>query len=170
MWPTPWRSFQRKRLEDAAQFMVIWKAEPLINNSVMAGDGVPAEATEMVRTILFWLESTEGVRDELSGMKSAGFLHAIDSDYDYRSLPKGSRHPHSWGCWNRHLLIRRTVIFSLVQYRPLRLLCCSQNRAANTPMARCQARESAYRARYLLHNFSPRLRAFHVFIDLQGIS
>lgn len=81
-WPTPWRAFQKEHPQEAAELKVIWETEPLINNSIMVRNDVPAQVGEQVRTLLLGLEgSTEG-KSILAGMETARFLPAADEDYD----------------------------------------------------------------------------------------
>lgn len=80
-WPTPWRAFQKEHPAEAAQLMVMWETEPLINNSVMVRDDVPQEVAARVAELLLELDETaEGVAI-LKTMETARFLPAKDSDY-----------------------------------------------------------------------------------------
>lgn len=81
-WPTPWRAFQKEHPREAAELKVMWETEPLINNSVMARNDVPAQVAEQVRTLLLGLETAAGGRAVLAGMETARFLAASDQDYD----------------------------------------------------------------------------------------
>ncbi|MDO8272339.1 MAG: PhnD/SsuA/transferrin family substrate-binding protein [Gammaproteobacteria bacterium] len=81
-WPTPWRAFQKEHPEEAAQLMVIWETEPLINNSVMVRNDVPSEVADQVTELLLGLDETEEGISILSGMETARFLPATDMDYD----------------------------------------------------------------------------------------
>lgn len=80
-WPPPWRSFQREHPEQAAELRVIWETPPLLNNSVMARDDVPAEVRDGVRRALLELEGIVGGRDILAGMQTARFHAATDASY-----------------------------------------------------------------------------------------
>lgn len=81
-WPTPWRAFQKEHPEEAAQLMVIWETEPLINNSVMVRDDVLPEVADKVTELLLGLDETEEGISILSGMETAHFLPATDMDYE----------------------------------------------------------------------------------------
>lgn len=80
-WPTPWRAFQREHPAEAAQLMVIWETEPLINNSVMVRDDVPQEIAARVEELLLGLDETAQGVAILKTMETARFLPAKDSDY-----------------------------------------------------------------------------------------
>lgn len=81
-WPPPWRSFQREHPQEAADLKVLWETEPLINNSVMARDDVPAEMRERIRTLLTGLRETAEGKAILACMETARFIRADDKDYD----------------------------------------------------------------------------------------
>ena len=81
-WPPPWRAFQKDHPREAAEMMVIWETEPLINNSVMARDDVPAPLVEKVRTLLLELDRAPEGRSILGGMETARFRPATDQDYE----------------------------------------------------------------------------------------
>lgn len=81
-WPPPWRAFQREHPHEAAELEVLWETEPLINNSVMARDDVPARVVEQVRAVLLGLEATTEGKAVLAGMETAHFLPASDETYD----------------------------------------------------------------------------------------
>lgn len=81
-WPTPWRAFQREHPREAADLMVIWETEALINNSVMVRNDVPAPVAEQVRALLLALDDAPGGKAVLAGMETARFLAATDEDYD----------------------------------------------------------------------------------------
>ncbi|MCX7173252.1 MAG: PhnD/SsuA/transferrin family substrate-binding protein [Proteobacteria bacterium] len=81
-WPTPWRAFQKEHAREAAELKVIWETEPLINNSVMVRDDVPAQVAEQVRALLLGLDDTVVGKSILAGMETVRFLPASDQDYD----------------------------------------------------------------------------------------
>ncbi|MCK9386896.1 MAG: phosphate/phosphite/phosphonate ABC transporter substrate-binding protein [Sulfuritalea sp.] len=81
-WPTPWRAFQKEHPKEAAELEVIWETEPLVNNSVMVRDDVPAPVAEQVRALLLGLEATPDGKSVLAGMETARFLPASDRDYE----------------------------------------------------------------------------------------
>ncbi len=81
-WPPPWRAFQKEHPGEAAELEVVWETEPLVNNSVMARDDIPAEIRDIVRTLLLELGGTVEGRAILAGMETARFLAATDADYE----------------------------------------------------------------------------------------
>jgi len=81
-WPPPWRAFLKEHPDKAADLVVAWETESLVNNAVMARDDVPPEIRDKVRALLLALaESPEGAAI-LAGMETAGFFPADDADYD----------------------------------------------------------------------------------------
>ncbi|WP_342113386.1 phosphate/phosphite/phosphonate ABC transporter substrate-binding protein [Pseudoduganella sp. OTU4001] len=80
-WPPPWRLFQRDHPEQAAQLKVAWETPPLINNSVMVRDDVPAAMREQLTKALLELSDSELGRSILSGMETSRFLAADDASY-----------------------------------------------------------------------------------------
>jgi len=81
-WPPPWRAFQKEHPREAAELMVVWETEPLVNNSVMVRGDVPAPVAQQVRTLLVGLGDTKEGKAILAGMETARFLPASDRDYD----------------------------------------------------------------------------------------
>ena len=81
-WPPPWRAFQKDHPNEAMALMVVWETEPLVNNSVMMRDDLPADIRDQVRKYLTGLAETEQGRAILAGMETARFLAASDKDYD----------------------------------------------------------------------------------------
>jgi phosphonate transport system substrate-binding protein len=81
-WPTPWRSFQREHPKEAAELKLMWETEPLVNNSVMVRDDVPAAVAEQVRLLLLGFQATPDGKAILAGMETAGFLPATGRDYE----------------------------------------------------------------------------------------
>lgn len=80
-WPPPWRLFQQDHPTEAAQLKVIWETPPLLNNSVMVRDDVPASIAEQVRQLLLELASNEAGRRILAGMATARFHPADNTTY-----------------------------------------------------------------------------------------
>lgn len=80
-WPPPWRLFQRDHPEKAAQLKVIWQTPPLINNSVMVRDDVPAPMREQFTRALLELSGSAQGQAILSGMETSRFLAADDASY-----------------------------------------------------------------------------------------
>ncbi|NOU17526.1 MAG: phosphate/phosphite/phosphonate ABC transporter substrate-binding protein [Bacteroidales bacterium] len=81
-WPPPWRNFQKNHPREAALLKVIWETEPLINNSVMMRNDIPAEIGEQVRKLLTELHETDQGKAILAGMETARFFIVSDKDYD----------------------------------------------------------------------------------------
>ncbi len=80
-WPPPWRLFQRDHPAEAAQLELIWETPPLMNNSVMLRDDMPAAVGEVVRKTLLDLVQTPAGRKILAGMSTARFHAADDASY-----------------------------------------------------------------------------------------
>jgi len=80
-WPPPWRLFQKDHPDEAAQLKVIWQTEPLINNSVMVRDDIPAPIAGKVRALLTGLHSDPQGGAILSAMETARFKPANDASY-----------------------------------------------------------------------------------------
>ncbi len=81
-WPPPWRAFRKEHPEKAADLVVAWETESLVNNSFMARDDVPAALRDSVRTLLVGLGRNDAGAAVLAGMETAGFFAAEDPDYD----------------------------------------------------------------------------------------
>lgn len=80
-WPPPWRLFQRDHPAEAAQLELIWETPPLLNNSVMLRDDVPAAVGATIRKTLLDLAQTPEGRKILAGMSTARFHAADDASY-----------------------------------------------------------------------------------------
>jgi len=80
-WPPPWRAFQKDHPKEAAELMVIWETESLVNNSVMVRDDIPSSVGEQVRVLLTGLDGTSEGKSILAGMETARFLLVSDEDY-----------------------------------------------------------------------------------------
>lgn len=81
-WPPPWRAFQKDHPGEAAELEVRWETEPLINNSVMVRDDLPADLRDQLRRELVGLHETDRGRAILAGMETARFIAASDQDYE----------------------------------------------------------------------------------------
>jgi phosphonate transport system substrate-binding protein len=81
-WPPPWRDFQKAHPEEAVELMVIWETEPLVNNSVMVRDDIPASIAQQIQELLIGLEETAEGQAILAGMETARFLPATSEDYE----------------------------------------------------------------------------------------
>jgi phosphonate transport system substrate-binding protein len=80
-WPPPWRLFQKDHPDEAAQLEVTWETPPLMNNSVMMRDDVPADLRDQVKKILGSLDQTPQGRAILVGMETSRFHPADDASY-----------------------------------------------------------------------------------------
>lgn len=80
-WPPPWRLFQRDHPAKAAQLELIWETPPLMNNSVMLRDDMPAAVGETIRQTLLDLPQTPEGQKILAGMSTARFHAADDASY-----------------------------------------------------------------------------------------
>ena len=81
-WPPPWRLFQKDHPEEAAALRVIWQTEPLVNNSVMVRDDVPAPVRAQVQASLLGLAQTPAGQTILANMATAAFYPASNASYD----------------------------------------------------------------------------------------
>lgn len=80
-WPPPWRLFQRDHPAESAQLELIWETPPLMNNSVMLRDDVPAAVGETIRKTLLELPQIPEGQKILAGMSTARFHAADDASY-----------------------------------------------------------------------------------------
>jgi len=80
-WPPPWRLFQHDHPREAAELKVIWETPPLLNNSFMARDDVPAAIRDGVRRRLLELDQSPEGRRILAGAATARFHAADDASY-----------------------------------------------------------------------------------------
>jgi phosphonate transport system substrate-binding protein len=81
-WPPPWRAFQKKYPAEAAELKVIWETEPLINNSVMVRNDIPAGIVQVVLQCLISLNETQDGKAILASMETEYFRAAGNKDYD----------------------------------------------------------------------------------------
>jgi phosphonate transport system substrate-binding protein len=81
-WPPPWRAFQKDHPEEAATLKVVWETEPLINNSVMIRDDIPAEIMLQVQKLLTSLNEKAEGKLILADMETTRFILASDKDYE----------------------------------------------------------------------------------------
>ncbi len=80
-WPPPWRLFQRDHPKEAAELTVAWETPPLVNNSIMARDDIPAALREQLAHVLITMQDTDEGRAVLKGIETARFHAADDSTY-----------------------------------------------------------------------------------------
>ena len=81
-WPQPWQSFQKTHPDQARELLVQWETAPLINNSVMVRDDIPAATAERVAQELAELHTTPQGRALLATMELTRFERADDARYD----------------------------------------------------------------------------------------
>ncbi|MES9943213.1 MAG: phosphate/phosphite/phosphonate ABC transporter substrate-binding protein [Candidatus Thiodiazotropha sp. 6PLUC1] len=81
-WPPPWRLFQKDHPAEAAQLKLIWETPPLMNNSIMVRDDIPAALRDRVQALLLGLDETPDGRDILNAMETARFHAADDASYN----------------------------------------------------------------------------------------
>jgi phosphonate transport system substrate-binding protein len=81
-WLRPWRSFQNEHPKEADELMVLWETPPLISNSVMVRNDVPADVREQVSEVLLRLNDTSQGRTILADMQTARFSAASNADYE----------------------------------------------------------------------------------------
>lgn len=80
-WPLPWEAFQHEHPKQAAELMVRWETEPLINNGVVARDDVPPALAEAVAQLLERLHTTKEGQAILARMPLSRFERADDKRY-----------------------------------------------------------------------------------------
>lgn len=80
-WPPPWRLFQKQHPDEAAKLKVIWQTPPLMNNSVMVRDDIPADLAHSVQSILVSLHETDEGQKILKAMETARFYSADNDSY-----------------------------------------------------------------------------------------
>lgn len=81
-WPPSWRLFEKEHPGEAAELKVIWETPPLLNNSVMVRDDVPADVRDRVRRLLIDLAGSPEGRKILAGMETARFHPADNAAYE----------------------------------------------------------------------------------------
>jgi phosphonate transport system substrate-binding protein len=81
-WPPPWRAFEKDHPKEAAELTLIWETEPLINNSVMVRDDVPAEVRDQVSSLLVDLKKSAEGLSILAEIETSGFISASDESYN----------------------------------------------------------------------------------------
>ena len=80
-WASPWRAFQRTHPVEAAELVVVWETDPLINNAVMVRDDLPPALIARVRTLLLDMATEETGRALLGHLGIARFNPADDARY-----------------------------------------------------------------------------------------
>jgi len=80
-YPPAWRMFQQQQPNLARELKVIWKTDPLPDNSLMARDDIPAELVNRVAdTLLNMRQTTEGLK-ALNNMDLSAFIPANNDTY-----------------------------------------------------------------------------------------
>ncbi len=80
-WPPPWKTFAERNPEFAAALVVKWETPPLINNSLVVRDDVPAEVVDQVAALLFDLHTHEAGCRLLAAIPLARFEAATNETY-----------------------------------------------------------------------------------------
>ncbi len=81
-WPPPWRIFQKDHPQEAAQLQVLLETPPLLNNSLMVRNDVPAAVREQVQATVLGLEDNAEGRAILARMQGGKFHPANDATYN----------------------------------------------------------------------------------------
>ena len=80
-WPLPWHAFQRTHPAEAAELVVVWETDSLINNALMVRDDLPPALVAQVRAALLDMAAHESGRELLQRMAIARFNPADDARY-----------------------------------------------------------------------------------------
>ena len=80
-WPLPWRAFQRTHPAEAAELVVVWETDPLINNAVMVRDDLAPALVADVRHALLEMATQDAGRALLQRLEIARFNPADDARY-----------------------------------------------------------------------------------------
>ncbi len=80
-WPPPWRVFQTKFPQEAAGLRVLAQTPPLVNNSVMARDDVPAALAQQVQRVLLGMHEDPSGQRALTISETSRFFAANDASY-----------------------------------------------------------------------------------------
>lgn len=80
-WPPPWRAFQRKHPEQAAELRVAWRTDSLPNNSLVARGDVPEQRVQRLRRLLVELHTHDEGRAILGNMENPFFAAADNATY-----------------------------------------------------------------------------------------
>jgi phosphonate transport system substrate-binding protein len=81
-WPPPWRLFQKDHPQQAAKLKLIWETPPLMNNSFMVRNDVPAALQQKVQKLIVELDKTPEGKAILESSTTARFHVANDASYD----------------------------------------------------------------------------------------
>jgi phosphonate transport system substrate-binding protein len=80
-WPLAWRAFQRSHPAEAAELVVVWETDALINNAVMVRDDLPPPLVVQVRELLLDMTAQDDGRALLQRLTIARFNPADDARY-----------------------------------------------------------------------------------------
>lgn len=80
-WPVPWRNFQRTHPAEAAELVVVWETDPLINNAVMVRDDLSPALVADVRALLLDMATQDTGRALLQRLAIERFNPADDARY-----------------------------------------------------------------------------------------
>ena len=81
-WIPPWNAFKKRRPDIAKEMMVKWVTPPLLNNSLVVRDDVPAKLLEKVASLIFNLHKHKRGQEILARMELSHFEKATDSTYN----------------------------------------------------------------------------------------
>ena len=81
-WPPPWLAFQEEHPKLAKQIYVKWETKALINNGLVAKQGVPKELVSKIASLLFNLHTTTKGQAILERIQLSKFEQANDETYD----------------------------------------------------------------------------------------
>lgn len=80
-WPVPWKSFVAEHPQQAAELEVKWQTEPLVNNSWVVRDDVPADVVKRFADSLLGLQNDESGSKLLESVPISKFEAANDQTY-----------------------------------------------------------------------------------------
>jgi len=81
-WPPPWRLFKKDYPKKAAELQIAWETPPLMNNSVMVRDDIPAKIVTQISSLLYGLHENNHDLAILNSMETARFYQANDDSYN----------------------------------------------------------------------------------------
>lgn len=80
-WPSPWRVLSKERPKLAKELKVIWKTDPLPNNSLMVRDDVDKETLRQVKKLLLNLHNVKEGKEWFKKMELSRFEVAANKTY-----------------------------------------------------------------------------------------
>lgn len=81
-WIPPWRSFQKRRPKLAKEMIAKWITPPLLNNSLVARDDVPAALIKKISFLIFNLHKHKEGLKILERMELTHYEKATDATYE----------------------------------------------------------------------------------------